>query len=228
MTLMAKQLFSMEKSDFKYAIIGITPFSFQYDESRSGGIRSEQFFMLKYYLTFKDVHHFHVSAESIEQIFNEDFLQLKDKQFSETFSRSNYHNHADKLKVIDLPILMKCRKRAEVYKHRYFPETVLENKKIFFDYLELCQKHNVIPIVTVFPVTKIWREFFPKRLLDEFFVIISEARKKYHFHFIDKLNFDDHLETKDFIDADHINISGARKISKFINDYIMQLENNKN
>ena len=90
----------------------------------------------------------------------------------------------------------------------------------------MCKSNDVVPIVTIFPVLNIWREFFSKRLIDEFYFIISEAQKKYSFHFLDMFEFDSKLQLNDFQDTSHLNINGAKKVSKYINDYIMKLENN--
>ena len=163
----------------------------------------------------------------MKQIFDDDFLQLKGIQCPENFNIDNYTLRSSK-KEMNIIDVMKCFRGIERWQNRYFPATVAENKKIFFDFLELCKRCNVIPILTIFPTNVIWRETFPKKLIDEFNVIISEAKRKYHFHFIDKSNFDDVIELKDFHDANHLNDSGANKMSKFLNDYIMQLERNNN
>ena len=181
-----------------------------------------------YYLVFRDAHNFFLEHQKIEEIFDKNFLDVPDDFVPENFDFNVYNNQGYSTKIMEPSNLFEIRKNAEDWLEKRYPETVKENKKIFLDYLELCKNHNVIPIVTIFPVLNIYREFFPKQLLDEFYLIIEEARKKYNFHFLDKWNFDDHLELKDFIDSSHLNNFGAKKISNYINDYIMQLENNDN
>ena len=123
---------------------------------------------------------------------------------------------------------MKGRRTHKNWLTRRFPETVKEYKKIFYDYLELCKKFDITPIVTMFPVTHIYREFFSKQVCDETYYIIRQAQKIYNFHFLNKYNFDEGVELKDFCDANHLNNSGAKKFSTFINNYIMELERNSN
>ena len=232
--LSAKRIFEMNNSSFKYSIIGISPYSFHYDESKSSvGLRGSGWsrggggWIWMYYLVFKDIHNFYLEKSKIEEIFDKDFLETPDDFVPENFNFDIYNNQGYSEKVIALSNLLEARTNAETWSKKRYPETAKENKKIFLNYLELCKKYSVVPIVTVFPALNIWREFFSKQLLDEFYLIISEAKKQYEFHFLDKWNFDDQLNVNDFIDAVHLNNSGAKKVSKYINDYIMQLEQDK-
>ena len=58
--LWAKKILSFANHNFKYAVIGVTEYSFQYDESIGS---PEQFLMLPYYRLFKDVHNYHVTKD---------------------------------------------------------------------------------------------------------------------------------------------------------------------
>ena len=57
---MGKKILSFANHNFKYAVIGVTEYSFQYDESIGS---PEQFLMLPYYRLFKDVHNYHVTKD---------------------------------------------------------------------------------------------------------------------------------------------------------------------
>ena len=160
----------------------------------------------------------------MEKIFDINLLQPQDK-IPKDFNLSNY-TFLKNDKIINVIDLMNARKRSELWQKKRYPETVKEYKQIFWKYLELCKINKITPIVTLFPTMSMYREFFSKQVLDEFYQIISEAQKKYPFHFLDKFNFDNGLEINDFFDIDHLNNSGARKFSTFVNNYIMELERN--
>ena len=127
-------------------------------------------------------------------------------------------------KKMDIFDLTKTRKSAERWNNKNYPHTAAENKQILRNYFELCKRYSVTPIVVIFPVTKMWQEFFSKQKLDEVYSLLSELHKQYNFHFLNGLQYEGLIESQDFSDSEHLNDLGAKKFSKYINDYIMQLE----
>ena len=215
----AKKLLNMKDSNFKYAIIELAPYIFHYDIS-IGTI--QQWLMLSYYFGFRDVHNYHISCKEIEDIFDTKFLTTNNLPVPEGFDERDFIPSMTPQFTIDKR--MKAREEAEAWKNKRYPKTVKENKKIFNDYISLCKQYNVWPIVVRFPAIDAYREFFPKQLIDEYNYILAESGIGERFSFIDKWNFDDKLTYQDFFDSTHLNSSGAKKMSSFLNDYIMNLE----
>ena len=204
---------------FKYAIIGLSVWSFHYDESKIKGFGGEQHLMLIYYNLLRDMHHYHISCEDIEEIFDINVLHLPPPNNVDMNNLFEYPN-SPAMQNFNYPLnVMGARQRAESWNKKSYPDTVAENENIFYKYVELCNKNNIVPIVMIFPVTPIYREFFSKCILDEFYLIIHTFKDKLKFNLIDKFNFDDQMQPQDF--------NGAQKISKCINEYIMELERKK-
>ena len=112
-----------------------------------------------------------------------------------------------------------ARKRADIWKKKRFPNTVKENKIILREYIHLCRTKNVKPILVIFPVTNIYRQFFSKQLLEEFYTDIEKIRDEEAVTILDYFA-DDRFSQQDFCDIDHLNRTGARKVSAMINESI--------
>lgn len=105
-----------------------------------------------------------------------------------------------------------------------FPISVEENKDILEKYIRLCHDNNVKPVLVIFPVTDIYRRWFSRRKLDEFYYIINQLKSKTDFAFLDYFN-SKFFSNEDFHDIDHLNINGSVKISELINSEILRMEN---
>ena len=217
-----KFLLSKSNNNFKYVMIELSPYSFHYDLSKS----NESYIIPGYYLAFKDVHNFYISAEELDIIFNEQYLKL-----FETFEKINYpfdldlndlykwkqvNNHP--MNVIDRFV---ARERAEIWNHKRFPDTVAENVKILNECIQFCHKNNVIPTIVIYPKSYMYRKFFSKQMLDEFYYILNGIKMKYKLNVLDYLEWTG-VDYNDFYNVDHLNANGSKKISKVINSYIMR------
>lgn len=121
------------------------------------------------------------------------WIELEDNlQEEAAFERANSHNKA--IKYVDS------------YK---------ENIEILNSFVEFCNERKVNVYMLAFPSTK----FYSKYLLQEYKESYLSAIKsiKGELNFID-FNDIDIFENKDFVDMDHLDKSGAIKISEYINN----------
>ena len=178
-----------------------------------------------YYLFFKDVHNYCITEKVFKEVFSEEFLNYK-AECPKNFEWNNFRATGSRVSMNLPQILIGCKSEHH-WRTRNFPKTFAENKQIFCNYIELCKKFNVLPIVTLFPTTWLHRESISKERIDELISILEEYQKIYKFHIVNKLNFDEEMSFKDFDNPVHMNINGAKKFSTYMNDYIMNLERNK-
>lgn len=206
-----------ENNKIKYAIIGLAYYCFQYDMSLS----SMKNRVILYYNILEDKHNY--KELSIEE-FNKEFNISKDicdKVFkkhengSYKFSWSNPSlKNFDREKIVEV-----SKKQVQRDCSKHYPQTVMENKKIFRYYLELLEQHNIKPIVVVFPASKYYTKYFEERIENEFDSIINNFRREYNFQYIDY--FRSQLFTdEDFLDVSHLNTEGAKKFTKILNKEI--------
>ncbi len=108
---------------------------------------------------------------------------------------------------------------------RRFPETRAENIKIFDDYLTLCDKNNVRPIIFLPPVSIGYAKYFSKQMIDELrYLVMTAINKHSEAIFFDGWNLLKHFSDEDFADVDHLNFQGATKFSAIFDSLIEELE----
>ncbi len=202
----------------KYALIGLAPYSFHFDESKS--FRSN-FRLLQYAIMFHDMHNFNLSASQYCNIFKEQFLSnslpTEELDVNNVFmaKSSRSMNLFDQINLLNL---------INDWKNKNYPATVEENVKILDDYLMLCEENNIRAIMFIPPLCHGFIKQFSQVRLDEFHYLVRSLQKKHS----SVLFFDGwKLKTfvnSDFSDAVHLNLNGAAKFSAIFNSMIENFE----
>ena len=204
----------------RYALIGLTPYSFHHDLSRTLKFK---YMMLQYFITFKDLHNFFVPFEIYKKFFREKFLEkkltLKDFDVNVPYgSGTKWESVMSEPLVSNLGI--------NTWEGKYYPETRDENIKILDDYLTFCEENNIRPILFTVPVTEKYIQTFNKQLMDEFYVLVEEACQRHPgAKFVDGWKWNG-VTYDDFHDHEHLTVQGAAKFSAYLNDFIESLETN--
>ena len=195
----------------RYALIGIAPYSFHFDLSRTYGFQTR---MLPFFIAFNDLHNFHMPASIYKKFFREEWLAKK------VSIEKLAINGVNRNEVMDIS----SDKGLNPWKGKYYPETRAENVKIFEDYLVLCDENNIRPIMTIVPTTEKYMATFDKRLLEDFYSIIEQALLNHPAaRFVDGWKWGG-VTYDDFYNHAHLNIHGETKFSKYLNEFIEQLE----
>ena len=216
-----KRMLSEENNQFKYVFIGLAPYSFNFDLS----LGNNSNFILGYYLAFKKTHNFQVNDEDMEKIFNDQHLNLFetldkinypfDLDLNDLYKWKKQNNHP-----MDVSARFGARERAEVWSKKRFPLTIAENTKILKECIHFCRSKNTIPILVLYPKSHVYMRFFSKRMLDEFYYILNQIKEEEKIEVLDYTQWNE-ITINDFYNVDHLNSSGAKKVSTAINDYIM-------
>ncbi|NRD24576.1 DUF1574 family protein [Winogradskyella litoriviva] len=102
---------------------------------------------------------------------------------------------------------------------------VEENITYLEKIVKLCGKQNVKVIIVTLPAYKSYRAHLNKSQLEK---VISTGVKMYNnYSNCSYLNLiqDENFNENDFYDADHLNTNGAKKLSLFLDDFIIQSYN---
>ena len=201
-----------EKTDFKYALIGLAPYSFNYDQSVGYDFN---YSLLQYFIAFQDLHNFHMSAEDYKNLFNEDYL-------SQEITFEDFNKLEESVENISMPFEnnVLVREYVERWNNRNFPGTRAENIKILDNYLTLCEKNNVRPIMFLFPCSSGFKKHFSNERLGEFHKIINDALQRHaSAKFFDGWKIQG-FSDENFSDAEHFNLHGAENFSVILNEFI--------
>ena len=179
--------------------------------------------LLQYFIAFRDVHNFWLPADKYGSLLKKEFLNFK--LGFEKFDVNNIY-YEKMTGNMNFFTRMEDRKQAEAWDDKNYPETREENIKILDDYLTLCKKNKVTPIIFLPPMPEGYKKHCSRQILDEFYYLVNAAIKKHSgTNFFDgwKLpGFTDEF----FADSIHLNIRGAAKFSAMFNEFIEGLEKN--
>ena len=200
------------------ALIGLAPYSFHYDLSKT---INNSFSLLFYLIAFDDLHNFHVPADVYKKFFRTKYLSkrlsLESVDVTVPFGSKN------SLTFMMPKHRLANREIADEWSEKNYPETRAENVKILDEYLTLCEETNIRPIMILSPLSEGYRKHFSKQKLNEFYYLVEQACKKHTSAiFIDGWKLQGVIDA-DFRDYGHMNTQGAAKFSAFLNDFIESL-----
>ncbi|MCX7780190.1 MAG: hypothetical protein N2491_04620 [Negativicutes bacterium] len=228
--LIAKKILSGLHS-FRYCILGLAYYSFDFDLSLSGEAWRIQ---NTYYPIFGDAHHYQLPAnyclpvgvdkiaEIIEishpVIYHDMLLHCLEATGQlnclTSLDEKQWNNLRGNMSFEELG-----RQRALRHSQFSYDKTRIEYKKIFREYLDLLKKNNIIPILVVFPTCQYYYENFGETQRKRFYEIINEFKNEYKFQIYDFFS-SPLFSLEDFSDSDHLNTQGAIKMTQFLNEII--------
>lgn len=199
----------------KYALIGLAPYSFHYDLSKTFGYR---YIPLQYLIAFNDLHNFFVPVDFYKKFIRAEYLLMKLPLEPFDYGAVPWN------KKMDPQARLNARDIIDGWADKNYPDTRDENIKILDDYLTLCGRNRIRPIMFLPPMTEGYIKHFSKQKLDEFHYLVGQACKKHPYAvFIDGWKLQGFTDA-DFRDIDHMNVYGAAKFSTFLNSVIEQLD----
>ena len=205
----------------KYALIGLAPYSFNFDLTKSFELN---FQLLQFFVAYDDIHNLWMPKETYRKLFNENYLNFRLPLGNTKISSVSELSLNKPVRYMSYRERIKSRQLIDGWKNKDFPETKKENVQILDDYLTLCEKNNVRPIMFIPPFTEGYKKYFSKQKLEEFYYLIHEAQKKHSFAlFFDGWKLQG-FSDEHFHDAAHLNIQGAAKFSAILNNAIESLE----
>ena len=202
--------------NIKYCIIGLSYYSFQYDLSLS----AMKYKCHAYRETINQYHNYDIDLnfkkyfEVSLDIFNNICLKGNEKLYK--FNRSEIYKEV----ITKEHMEYKGRVQAKMDCNKNYPNTVIENKKIFKEYIEFLKSKNIKPIIVVFPAMSYYTKYFSEKIELEFKEIISEFKKEYDFQYIDCFRMDN-FDNKYFADVSHLNKEGGEEFTKILNHKII-------
>ena len=91
--------------------------------------------------------------------------------------------------------------------------------------INLLQSKNIIPVLISYPNYSLMRSFMDTTVIERNRSIANALSQKYQIPYLDYFD-DDSFTVADYFNCDHLNTQGAAKLSKKINEAIMNIEIN--
>lgn len=205
----AESILSQNRGTYSFALIGLAPYSFEYDSSRAF---SSSFYPLYYYPFFRDFQDSYIGRELIK---NSDAMKA---DLNRMFIKNTYLNNC-----FSMDMVLGAQNEADSLNNKNYPETVSENIDLLHSYICLLQKHNIVPVFCIFPFSKVLRKFYEKEKIYCFRNIIETFKKQYTIEVIDLWDID--IENKYFYNLSHLNKDGSIVVSQMIYEKINHLKN---
>lgn len=202
-----------ENNSIRYALIGLAPYSFHFDLSKTYLFKCR---VLPYLIAFNDIHNLPVPFDVYKSLLREKWLKRKPSIAKVNLNALKSQKVMEQKEITD--------GKTNTWEGKYYPATRDANIKILDDYLTLCEENNVRPIMFRVINSEKYMANFNPQLLDEFNILVEQACRKHPSAcFIDGWKLEG-FTYDDFYDHGHMNVHGAAKFSVYLNDFIEQLE----
>lgn len=223
--LCLKEAVARADGRLKYAIIGLSPYSFHYDLSAS----VNKWDALAYYPTFRDLDKLPLSRFAANSLFSDEFMNVYAKDTFEPGGDFDLNNPFNIRQANNRPMTFEnvvgARAEAESWAKVDDDQIINNNAQIFIDCLKLCRDNNIKPLVMTFPVFENYRRFFPQEVMNRFRVVIDATQKEVPFNFLDYYKME--LNPQAFFNAECLNFAGARFISQSVNNLLNKWDSGK-
>ncbi|MEY8235982.1 hypothetical protein AALA36_09635 [Lachnospiraceae bacterium 66-29] len=93
-----------------------------------------------------------------------------------------------------------------------------ENGRIVQEMTQYLYEKGIKPIFAIFPFTRFYNYYIDDAYKKDIFSLLDSL--PYEVEFLDMNEYMDLFEDDDFLDTDHLNLTGARKASKLLNEFI--------
>lgn len=204
---LAERVLSQPDAAFRAVLINLSPWSFSYDLSLS---TSENFLCLAYALLLGKLHHFPLSMDAMKLAFRKDFLQSAASVTFEGIDIFDLNGNKRRMShEVGIAEFLNMRLRAEHWgNQRTYPATQEENVELLVRYIRLCQSHGAVPVLFLAPVMEMYRRFYPKRSLDQFYTLLRSVIRRTGASLLDYF-WVDGFGFQECRDIDHLNEKGS-------------------
>lgn len=106
--------------------------------------------------------------------------------------------------------------------HKYTRE---ENGILVRAMTEYLVQHDIIPVFVIFPFTAYYNAYIDREYIADIRTVLEEL--PYPIEFIDMNDYPGMFDDSDFLDTDHLNLQGALKATKLLNEFISLIKSER-
>lgn len=206
----------------RYVIFTLMPYGFHWDLSQS----SESYRVFPLAFLLHDTHHLGVSYEQLGDIFDASFFACPPADAEEAIDLDDPDGlRADFDRSMGIREYCLARSRAEQWKTRRFPDSVKENIACLDACIQLCRAHDILLVFVMPPHTELYRTYFSDEVFGECCRLLTDRMRMSEGKALCLDYYDSVLFSEaDFFDCDHLNRSGAQKLSALVSQEIIRWE----
>ncbi|MBS4219338.1 hypothetical protein KHA96_13510 [Bacillus sp. FJAT-49711] len=219
--------------NIRYCIVSFAYYFWGYDLSLSTSMYQYKRITEVNYPIFKDKHNFPGNPDVEMNIISTSITPIKRRLFQYksleelliekvklSYKDSRYYPYSrtesETLKHDEATNLEFAQKRATSHNKFFkYMNTVQENLKLFDDFAEEMEELGVKLILYTPPVTEYYRKSIDPKLISGFYSCMNPLKQKYNFKLIDLFQSDT-FNNADFVDYDHLNDYGAKKLAEIL------------
>lgn len=213
-------------SNVKFAIIGMSYYSFQYDLSKSS-LKNK---VHNYYPFFKTFRKHPSSEEVIENYIK--FQQVASEIFVKEYNTILYNLFKDNSESWWDDMVSKAMDKDAIERDKWiverdcckdYPETVQENIRILREYISLLKSKEIIPIIVTCPTSKHYYSKFSLRIKEEYMELMNIIKNEFDIQVFDYFE-SNAFSDEDFYHVSHLNKNGAKKFTMLLNDRLKNIK----
>ena len=212
----------------KYAVVALAPYGLRYDESKSAANCSR---CLAYYDMLGRTHHYELdqnwlmemddTRKKLDGIMTDGYEEVLASIYCDIdFKYSRRIFEFDKLSQEEEKEVMD---NLHSIADKPYVDTVKDNAEYLEDYLMFLSANNVKTVVLLPAFPGIFKEVFPREIIDEETKIVEQLKERYGFAFLNLYDDPDFDDRKHFADEDHLNVYGAGLMTKKLDDCLKKL-----
>lgn len=107
----------------------------------------------------------------------------------------------------------RSKEHNTLFKHK---ASMVENKRIFQDFVRFLYSYNVTPIVVITPFTEEYNHGILREMKESMLELLDSVPE--YIHYVDFNEITGLFELEDFMDPDHLSAAGAKKMSTILVD----------
>jgi hypothetical protein len=216
---LARDVLLASPQRFQYAVIGLAPYSFDYDVALGG----EPWRFIKYYPTLRDDHGVTAGLPlPVGRLFSSRLYDIAAPQ-ADGVTMASFPGlfFTGRPERMTLDSALDARTKAATWAGRRFPATQAANSEILGRYVDLCRSLGLAVFIATPPMSRLFREAYGVERLAEFQARLAPELVKPGVHFRDFFSEADY-DLNHLYDADHVNTKGALKFSAELRTWIEQ------
>lgn len=216
---LAREVLVPSPQRFRYAVIGLAPYSFDYDLAKSANVWRTT----KYLATLRDAHGaMDALPVTVEQLFNPRFF-LTGSPGAEDLTLEAFPSlhFARRAQIITLSAALAGRRVAQTWSRRNYVESQAANSRLLGQYVDLCRAAGIAVFLATPPLPRLFRAAYGAERMAEFNARLRPQLEKPGVWYRDFYSETDYEPTH-FYDGDHVNTKGAQRFSVGLRAWIEQ------